>query len=187
MIKGLEHQSYKERPEGWGCAAWRREGSSMCTSSWSDGVKSRAPGLSQRCPGEGQDTAQNERRFCLNIRNTFLLCWWPIIDTGCPGRLCSLHPWGYSKVIWIWAREIGSRWSCWRETSRGPFQPQHLCDSHTSICSSIIHDRINKHHLHTWSLTSHQKILMKNRYIEDNSSQFWIVSHCMQCFALEFW
>ena len=27
MIQGLEHLSYEERVESWGCSAWRREGS----------------------------------------------------------------------------------------------------------------------------------------------------------------
>lgn len=99
----------------------------------------------------------------------FLLCWWPSTDTGCPGRLWSLHSWRYSKVIWIWAREIGSRWHCLRETPRSPFQPQPLCNSQTFISFSVIQHRISRHYLHTWRLTSHQKIFNEEQRTDNYS------------------
>ena len=57
--------------------------------------------------------------------------------TGCPGRLCSLHPGRYSKAVWTWSWATNSRGPCLsrgsvKTASRGPFQPQPFC---CSVCS----------------------------------------------------
>lgn len=171
MIEGLEPQSYKERPEGWACAAQRGEG-------WGELIdmhkflkcwyKEHSIRPFSVMPRERtrDSTKWNTGGSVWTSGSTFLLCWWPSTDTGCPEWLWSFHPWRYSKVVWKWAREIGSRWSCLKETSRCPFQPQPLCDSDTFICSSVIQHRISKHHLHTWRLTSHQKIFSEEQKTE---------------------
>lgn len=68
--------------------------------------------------------------FHLNIRKLFLL--WGSLSDG-TGKLWSLYPWTYSKVIWTGTWASFSIWSCWRKgwyqmPSRGSLQPQPFHD-----------------------------------------------------------
>jgi len=48
------------------------------------------------------------RRFRRSRRKYVFMWGWPNISTGCPPRLCSLHPWRCSELSWT------SSWAtCW--------------------------------------------------------------------------
>lgn len=105
--------------KGWeccGCSPWRREGSGP-SRRWAQmaerGVQ-RSWNLSLL---SGEHWAEvmgmnwNTDSFLWAPGDTSLLWGQLSIGTGFPERLQHLHPWRYSKVIWVWSRTTGLRWS----------------------------------------------------------------------------
>lgn len=75
-------------------------------------AKRTEPGSSWWCPVAGPDTtgtSWNAGGSLCTSETLFSLQGWPNPGPGCSERLCSLHPWRYSRT-WYWASHVG--WPC---------------------------------------------------------------------------